>query len=378
MFLRSLSTLLLAATSPATAAQRECGPGGRYLVLATTPLTVTLPVAVETGRSWQQTTTGAWRRLPHVTCRGGVTTIRFSSRELLGGKTSLVLNKPPWLDLDDGSPPRIVELRVDGLRRKPARELDLGWLDKPPRRLEAHIRDDRNPLDPASVRLVLNGAVVPPGTPGLRFARNPADPRSGRLRCFLDKLTVRKSLGTTHLRLEFDDFAPDDKKTGIDIVYTVTNPPTIRPGEPAAVAPSGVEVYVDSVCPGYNNIECVVDGKAQIPGTTTFGCTWPSAVTPRDHWICLVLPRRRSLSGVKLDWANWNRTWWTSRRYEILTWQGGRWRAAVRVHGNPAAPASVHRFAPRTTDRLLVWQPAGGGHPEYENIFWLAELTLLP
>jgi len=178
--------------------------------------------------------------------------------------------------------------------------------------------------------------------------------------------------------LQCDDFAPDSERASVELLYTVTQPPTIALDVPTRTAPNGTRIFVDSSFAGYENVDCLVDGALQTPGATTGGCSWASADTPADHWVCFVLPKPRTVSGLKLDWANWKDTYWTSDRFEIFTWNGDRWQRAARVQGNQAAPTTTHTFAPRPTDRVLLWQPSGGGHPEYQGVCWLTEVTLLP
>jgi hypothetical protein len=162
------------------------------------------------------------------------------------------------------------------------------------------------------------------------------------------------------------------------VCFTVTRPPEIVLAKPAATTPDGIKVFLDSIYQGYENFECLMDGKLHEAGTTTYGCTWPSAETPVAHWMCFVLPKPRQVSGIEISWAAYESHNWTSERYAIMTWDGKEWVRALKVDKNPAARTSTHSFPAVTTDRVLVWAPAGGNHPKRPNLMWVTEVKLLP
>ena len=56
---------------------------------------------------------------------------------------------------------------------------------------------------------------------------------------------------------------------------------------------------------------------------------------------------------------------------------GAQWQRALRVQRNPEAQTSKHRFPARTTDRVLIWLPAGGSHPERPNLTWMTEVEFV-
>ena len=106
--------------------------------------------------------------------------------------------------------------------------------------------------------------------------------------------------------------------------------------------------------------------------------TWASAETDAPHWMCFVFPKARRLSGVNITWTNYKEQPWTSERYDIMTWDGRRWVRALRVQNKSQPQTSTHTFKARTTDRVLVWVPPGGNHPERPNLLWVAEVAFVP
>lgn len=370
---------LLGTGGMAAAAERE--GGARDLVQSTSPVTLTLATSEESWRHLYRNAAGQWVPLPQVEeGPAGMVTFTLSPEQLAGGNTVVVLGKPGWLALEDTTPPQVRRITLDGREIAPAPEIDLGWLDTPPKKLVLEVQDAQNPLDPASVRAILNGTVVPAGSPSLRFYRDPQNPRRGRLVCVLPKLTDGLSAEPIRLTLRCDDFAPDTADCTTTFTFTFSSVPLAElehlPAEPAATTPEGVQIFVDSIFPGYEHIECLLDGRLQVPGMTSFGSTWPSEETPVAHWLCLVFPKPRPVSGLEISWAHYQDTFWTSRCFALLTWDGKRWVQALKVQNNLEAQTTVHAFRRVITDRVLLWVPPGGNHPQRPHITWITEVKV--
>lgn len=353
-------------------------PFTRHVVHATQAVTLSLPVAQADGEHLFLSATGKWRPLPDARYEDGVLTFTLRPEQLRQGETILLLGKPAWLDADDREPPKATRVLVDGEVRDLVPAIDLGWIEQRPQEVAVEFEDDRNPLDASSVRAIVNGVPRRADGKAIRFEPDPKDDHRGRVTCSVAALLGDRPLGNTRLVVECDDFAPDWERAAVAFSFTVTDPAAIRLDEPAATTADGTEVYVDSIFAGYENVECLLDGKLQPPGASTAGCSWASADSDADHWVCFVFPERRALSGLKIDWAQWKDTYWTSSRFEIMTWDGRAWQRALRVQGNPSTSATTHAFAPCETDRLLIWQPSMGGHPGYPGILWTTEVTFLP
>jgi len=353
--------------------------GVRYYVKATTAkVTISLPAGDAQGEDLYRDASGKWLPLPGAERVDGKLTFTLSAEQMGGGGTVLLLDKPKWLDADDDAPPRATSVLVDGKSRPCGKETDLGWIDQAPRSFEVHVVDDRNPLDPGSVCARVNGVRRQPDGKVLRFEADPADKKKGRIICSLPELVGSDPAGTVRLLVECDDFAADEAKCTALLSFTITRPPQLKLGKPAAVAPNGIKVFVDSTFGGYENVECLVDGELQPVGTTTCGKTWASAENPNHHWVCFVTPAPRQVSGLAISWAHYQKTFWTSSRYDIMTWDGKQWSRALRVQNNPEAQTSRHEFPARTTDRVLVLAPEGGNHPGRPDLMWMTEVAFLP
>lgn len=369
--------IMLGVGAAASAAELEGGT--RCFIQTTSAITVSLPVAGEGKQHLYRNAEGHWAPIPNVQeGPGGTVTFTLSPEQLADGRTVVLLGKPEWLVAEDSTPPQVERITVDGKKIAPADAIDLGWLESPPKTFELLVEDTQNPLDEASISATVNGTAVQVGRRALRFYRDPENNKRGRLVLSLPKLRGWQSTGTTQVVIRCDDFAPDSADCVTTFTFTVTQPPEIDLDRPAATAPDGLKIFVDSIFRGYENVECLVDGQFQTPGTTTVGATWASEETGVAHWLCLAFPEPREISGLEISWANYQNTFWTSNRYVIMTWDEKQWVTALQVQDNPEAQTSVHSFAPVTTDRVLVWVPPGGNHPKRPDILWVTEVRVRP
>lgn len=362
-------------TSPAA---EEFSPGARYHVKTTTAITVSLPLGGAKGQHLYQDASGNWRELLGTIQQNNTFTFKLAPGQLRGGSTTLVIGKPDWLDLSDQTPPKTTGVTIDGKTFTGTSDIDLGWIDRAPRSVEVHVADERSPIDPSSIAATVNGATVRPDGRGFRAHVDPADPKKARMLCTVSHLTGDSPHGTTRITFQCDDFAADEAICAASVSFTVTRPPAIELDRPAATSPSGIKVFVDSTHSGYENVECMVDGELQAPGTTTYGKTWASSESDADHWVCFVLPEPRPVASVAVTWANYRNTFWTSRRYDIMTWDGKAWSRALRVQGNAEGQTSKHAFTSRQTDRVLIWVPGEGNHPQRPNLTWITEVAIHP
>jgi hypothetical protein len=368
---------MLFAGVAASAAELE--GGARYLIQSTSQVTVSLPVSGAGGQHLYRNAEGQWVPLPEVK-EGpeGTVTFTLSPDQLTAGGTVVLIGKPDWLVAEDSTPPQVERITIDGKKVAPATEIDLGWLDTAPKTFDLLVADAQNPLDPASVGATVNGVDVPVGSPGLRFYQDPANPKRGRIVCSLSRLKGWQSEGAARVVIRCDDFAPDFAHCTTTCTFTATQPPQVDLGQPAATTPEGVQIFVDSIFSGYENVECLLDDQLQTPGTTTVGSTWASEETGVAHWLCLVFPQPRQVSGLEISWANYQNTFWTSSRYALMTWDSQKWVRVLKVQDNLEAQTSVHEFPATTTDRVLVWVPAGGNHLQRPNITWMTEVKVRP
>ncbi len=66
----------------------------------------------------------------------------------------------------------------------------------------------------------------------------------------------------------------------------------------------------------------------------------------------------------------------TSRAYRIQAWQDNTYHDLVNVADALPEPHSLHVFDRVTTDRIRVWQPAGGGPAFRTNVMWITEIEV--
>jgi len=375
-----LATLIACLLNCPAASAAEVPHTGRRLQLTTTSaVTVSLPVGedLQAGQHLYRNAVGKWVALTNVQQKDGKLTFSLRPADLAAGRTTILLSKPDWLVLDDVSPPKVVAALLDGKKITWREDLELGWLDEAPKSFELHFADALNPIDPATLVVDLDGRQLPTAGSGVSFEIDPADKKKGRVVLDFTKMLVGPPRGTVRINIACDDFAVDEARLESSLAFTVTAAPEIESKAADATAPNGIRVFVDSIHKGYENVECLVDGELQTPGTTTYGGTWASAEGPDDHWVWFALPKRRQISGLEISWANFKDTFWAASHYDLMTWDGKRWQRAMRVQENPETRTSRHTFTPRQTDRVLIWVPAGGNHPGRPDLTWITEVKLL-
>ncbi len=110
---------------------------------------------------------------------------------------------------------------------------------------------------------------------------------------------------------------------------------------------------------------------------------WMSRETHNEpHWAELTFTSSVPVEAVAIHWAvedghpkaSGKPT--TSREYRIQVWLDGEYRDAVQVSDHPPASRSVHVFDRVSTERVRVWQPAGGGPAFRTNAMWIAEIEV--
>ena len=113
---------------------------------------------------------GKWLSVPGQR-QGASVSVTVSPSQTDAGRAILVLGKPPWMVLDDTTPPVLKSLTAGGAPVKVGERLDLRATGKGPV-LEATFEDDASPVLTASVAATLGGQVVhaeaKPGAPAKR------------------------------------------------------------------------------------------------------------------------------------------------------------------------------------------------------------------
>lgn len=78
-----------------------------------------------------------------------------------GGHAVVLLEKPEWLNLADDDPPAVTGVSADAVSLQPVEgTVDLGHVDAPPQVIMVSVADEDNPLDLASLLVMLNGSPL--------------------------------------------------------------------------------------------------------------------------------------------------------------------------------------------------------------------------
>lgn len=181
----------------------------RYLWLLVVPITCALALAQG---SFYRAADGTWKPLKAATT-AQITKFTLSPEDIGGGSTLIVVNKPTWMVLDDREPPAIVKVLLDGQERKPE-ELDLGAVTTAPGELAFAMKDAKNPLDLADVRIILDGAPVAPA----QVAITKLTPDAKSLRAAVKLGTLPEARHT--LTATVSDMAPERNSATVTLKFS--------------------------------------------------------------------------------------------------------------------------------------------------------------
>lgn len=361
--MRSLAlAVALSLAAPSFAQDAPAAPE-RWQVQATGPVTLTMGAGRQLTGAWARSADGAWHRLT-TTPHDGRIEMTLGPEEIRGGSALIVINPPPWLNLEDAQPPAVVRFAVSSLDYTADTEVTLGWIEDIPESIVLAVRDDANPIDPGSIRVSANGTILRPGDPGVGFEAQ--GEREGALRVRPGQIDALAAATRARVELVIDDYAVDDRDTRRAVSWALA---------PMLITVGGAVVAVDSVtsAEGWADWSVLVDGEVMVEAdTTTAGKTWLSDNREDEHWLTFRFPEPRAVNGIDLWWP-WYQTWRTSRNYEVQTWDGERWVTQVTVADQEEGQHSEHRFDPVTTTGVRVLQAPMGGQAERQDLMWLAE-----
>lgn len=155
---------------------------------------------------------GEWQEVPVEQAQGRVT-VRLAPADTPGGATTVVMNKPAWMRLDDDAPPLLLTVALGEEGIAVNGELDLGVVDAEAPPLVVRVADERNPVDPASFRLTVGGA---PGAAEVTARAGPPE-RTGE---FMVKLP-RLAPGTYRGELVVRDMSPQGNALRVPVRVAV-------------------------------------------------------------------------------------------------------------------------------------------------------------
>ena len=335
-----------------------------YRLHATSDVTLTLPVPAGHGKILVLDAQQTWRAIPHEVTEKGIR-LAIKADELAEGRTMLAYNVPARVDMTDRAPPQVVGVSVDGTEKEARTRVDLGGVAELPKELVVRIRDEKNALVPASLRVTANGVpiAVGKGSTAARYASQ--GEREAVVTVPLG--TLREALGgKSTVAVSLDDEALDESELRFELLFAWVKPHTLSDGSILAV---------DSVTSSGRWAEwwVVSDDVIMDEGYgTTAGYTWLSEQTDTPHWLSVTFPTPRAISKVALYWAHYQ-CYRTSRAYSVQIWDGAQWVTQATVDGQKETQCSTHTFAPVTTTCVRVWQPADSGQVGRAGYMWLSE-----
>jgi serine/threonine protein kinase len=169
---------------------------------------------------------------------------------------------------------------------------------------------------------------------------------------------------------------------------SATTPPVVTPAPtstsnqvPASalveLKPSRVEV--DSNFDGYGTAP-LTDGETNVQRIARMRYNegnWASAETPAPHWIELTFDEPTRIAAVYVYWGFDRDRFMPSRRVELQAPDnGGEWRRVSMMEPGNDHDRMAFEFAPLTTTRVRVFQPAQQGPSNRPFVMWVREVQV--
>jgi len=136
---------------------------------------------------------------------------------------------------------------------------------------------------------------------------------------------------------------------------------------------------VDSSYDGYTAAPLTDDvwDVRRIAGMKYNEGNWASAETHTPHWIELSFSEPTPLAVVYVYWGFDRNRFMPSRRAELqVSDDGGRWQTISRMEPDKDYDRMAFEFAPITTMRARIFQPAQQGPPNRPFIMWVREVKV--
>lgn len=332
-----------------------------YVVEGSDPLIVAPPVAQEAPVVYVRSGDDPWQPA-EFRAEDGRIMLSLDPAILHAGRALLLVNPSPGVDINDTAAPTLTALAVDGVARKVDPRVDLGAVGRAPEKLALEVEDAGNELDAGSVRVQVDGQRL---LGGLYVA-------APRPRALVIAAQLRPmETGTHTVRYQVQDTSPQANVLSGEVTFAYHDLTNL------VLAAHGTRLTCDSCFPGYDSLPVLQDGVTKTaPATLPPETTWASAETPEPHWVQVDFGQPRTISQVKLFWANYVHQFHSSRHVQVEIPQGDGWRAVYvsPPEGEPDTWVTTASFAPIEVSRFRVWQPAGQGSPKRPNLMWLVEI----
>ncbi len=176
-----------------------------------------------------------------------------------------------------------------------------------------------------------------------------------------------------------EDAAPEPSP--LEVVASAGATPVPSPVPTSALVElAAARVTVDSNFSGYNEqplTDGVVDVRRIAAARYNRG-NWASAETPAPHWIELAFDRPARIAAVYIYWGYDRDRFVPSRRVELQKPDAqGQWQTfSVLEPGDNDYDRTAFEFAPETTARLRILQPAQHGPKNRPFVMWVREVKV--
>jgi serine/threonine protein kinase len=138
-------------------------------------------------------------------------------------------------------------------------------------------------------------------------------------------------------------------------------------------------VLVDSNFDGYSAAP-LTDGETNVQRIARMRYNtgnWASAETPTPHWIELAFDHPSRVHAVYVYWGFDRDRFMPSRRVELQAPDnGGDWRTVSAMQPGNDHDRMAFEFAPITTTRVRIFQPAQQGPANRPFVMWVREVTV--
>jgi len=199
-----------------------------------------------------------WHTIPAAR-EGGAVTVKLSPGDTAGGRALVVLAKPDWMVLDDGTPPVLRSLTVDEQAVEAGEELQIS-ADKAGPAVRVVVADDANPVDPGSVALTLNGQ---------RFAAKATEKADGGLAASFDLSSL--GAGAYEGTLEARDMGPLANALRVPLSLTVNGILRQPDGQTVTITRSRYEYVIGGAGKGQGFLRLGETGAAAFLSTEVGG-----------------------------------------------------------------------------------------------------------
>jgi serine/threonine-protein kinase len=196
-----------------------------------------------------------------------------------------------------------------------------------------------------------------------------------RVLWLLAGLCLLTLFGFLFYRARQDGRSPNPPPAPVAVVTPAPTP--VPPSALTELKPTGVKV--DSSYDGYNAAP-LTDGETDVRRIARMkynAGNWASAETPEAHWIELTFQQPARIAAVYVYWGFDRNRFVPSRRVEMQTPdESGAWRTISTLQSGDDHDHAAFEFAPLSTQKIRLLQPAQQGPPNRPFVMWVREVKV--